>query len=72
MCFILFMQVLLKEGIAVVPDNTDIRMLLASYYTELGMKDEARAVYEEVLVIADTAGNTNLVTITEAAIDSLK
>lgn len=63
---------ILKEGIAAVPNNTDIRMLLASYYTKLEMKDEARAVYEEVLVMANSAGNTNLVTITEAAIESLK
>jgi len=63
---------ILKEGITAVPENTDIRMLLASYYTKLDMKAEATAVYEEVLMMANSAGNTNLVTIIEAAIQSLK
>jgi tetratricopeptide (TPR) repeat protein len=62
----------LKEGITAIPDNIDLRMLLASYYTELGMIDEANAVYEEVLVMANAKGNTNLVTIIEAAIQSLE
>lgn len=62
----------LKEGIAAIPNNIDLRMLLASYYTKLDMKTEANAVYEDVLVMARNAGNTNLVTIIEAAIQSLK
>ena len=63
---------ILKDGIVAIPDNVDLRMLLASYYTELGMKNDARAVYEKVLVMANTSGNTNLVTIIKAAINSLK
>lgn len=62
----------LKEGIEAIPSNIDLRMLLASYYTELGMKDEALGVYEDVLTIAQNVGNTNLITIIEAAIASLK
>ncbi len=63
---------ILKEGVVAVPDDIDIRMLLASYYTKIDMKDEALLVYEEVLVMANTAGNTNLVTIIESAIQNLK
>ncbi|MFC1731275.1 tetratricopeptide repeat protein [candidate division KSB1 bacterium] len=63
---------ILKEGVVAIPDSVDLRMLLASYYTKLGMNDDARAVYEEVLIMANTAGDTNLVTIVEAAIESLK
>jgi len=62
----------LKEGITAIPDSIDLRMLLASYYTELKLEEEARAVYGEVLTMANEAGDTNLVTIVEAAIDSLK
>lgn len=63
---------ILKDAIVTIPDSIDLRMLLASYYTELGMKNEADAVYEDVLTMAQSAENTNLVTIVEAAIESLK
>ena len=62
---------ILKEGVVVISDTIDLRMLLASYYTKLDMKDEALSVYEEVLSMAEALGNTNLVTIIEAAIQSL-
>ena len=62
---------ILKEGIKST-NSTDLQMLLASYYTKLGMKDKAEEVYKEVLVVANTSGNTNLVTIVKAAINSLK
>ena len=63
---------ILKEGIEVIPNNIDLRMLLASYYTELDMFDEAKVVYEEVLVMAEATDNTNLISIIKAAIDNLK
>ncbi len=63
---------ILKEGADVMTEDIDLRILLASYYTELGMKTEATAVYEEALAKAEAIGNTNLVTIIKAAITSLK
>ncbi|MEX0651951.1 MAG: hypothetical protein WD509_00545 [Candidatus Paceibacterota bacterium] len=62
----------LKEGIIAVPRNTDIRMVLASYYEKLGKRDEAKTEYEKARTIATEEGNTNLVTIINAAIENLK
>ena len=63
---------ILKEGIIAIPNNIDIRMLLASYYTDLEMNIEAKVVYEEALTLANTIGDTNIIAIIEAAIESLK
>lgn len=61
----------LKAGIANVPDNMDIRMTLAGYYTDLGRTADAKKTYEAILVKAQAAQNTNLITVVNAALAAL-
>ena len=62
----------LKDGIAAIPQDTDLHMLLGGYYAERGLSDQAKAVYEEALTNAQEKGNTSLVTTIQTAIDDLK
>lgn len=62
----------LKQAIAANPESIDLYVTLANYYKEKGDKANARIYYEQALVKAKAANNTQLTQSLEAELQALK
>lgn len=62
---------ILLEGLSRNPKSTDIMILLAQYYKEIGNKDNARTYYQKALTEAKAQGNASLATLLEKEITNL-
>ena len=62
---------ILKEGLEHMPGNTDILLLLASYYKNKNDTQNAKTYYELARVEAEKQNNVNLVDLINSDLENL-
>lgn len=62
---------ILKDGLAKNPKSTDLMVLLAQYYKEIGDKTQARTYYNQALNEFNKSGNTSMSALIQQEITNL-